>query len=125
LTAARVLLAAAVLGFAATAPVHAADPQEGVASWWHGDVAATPDCTWPWIDCPTLAITSHLTGLRIVVTPQMFCGCHVGTSDERLLDLTRSQVRALGLDLADGIYDVTVERVSAAAGLPDTAVASR
>ncbi len=100
-------------------PVFATD---GTASWWHGNVAATHDCTWPWTDCQPIAVTSHLTGLRIVITPAMWCQCYVGTSRERLVDLTRSQVRALGLDAADGLFDVTVEHVSATSGLPDTAM---
>lgn len=102
----------------------AGEPTEGVASWWHGDVAAVPDCTWPWTDCAPRRVTSQRTGISIVVTPAMYCQCYVGTSDERLIDLTASQVLALGLDPADGLFAVSVEpmRSTPATTVPDTAM---
>lgn len=103
-------------------------PTPGVASWWHGDVAAANWCTWPWDDCGQVAVQSHQTGLVITVRVGMFCGCLTGSPQRRLIDLTAGQVAALGLDPADGTYDVTVTPLAAprvlpgVPTLPDTAV---
>jgi hypothetical protein len=96
---------------------------EGIASTWPGPGAARNDCVYPWTSCTTIAITSLDTGLRIVVTPTMFCDCYQrpGPNGEqrRIVDLDQRMVYALGLDPADGLWPVLVEP---AAGLPDTAV---
>lgn len=112
----RALLAGLILALSAS-PVAATD---GIASWWHGKVAAVPSCTWPWTDCPPVQVQSLDTGMVIVVTPAMWCQCYVGTSDERLIDLTTSQLAALGLDPAQGLYRVRVtpfDPASAGGGL--------
>jgi hypothetical protein len=53
----------------------------------------------------------------------MFCGCWVPNVAHplRLIDLDPRQVAALGLDPADGLWRVRVERVSSS-GIPDTAL---
>jgi hypothetical protein len=83
----------------------------GIASWYPGDVAAANWCTWPWTDCGAVAVQSHATGLTITVPVAMFCDCW-WTSDRRLVDLTEGQVLALGLDPADGTFDVTVTPIA-------------
>jgi hypothetical protein len=93
---------------------------EGIASTWGGPGAARNDCVYPWRDCQTVAVTSLTTGLRIIVTPTMYCDCYTGTRRQRLIDLDPAMVRALGLDPADGLWPVTVYPVDASTGLPDT-----
>jgi rare lipoprotein A (peptidoglycan hydrolase) len=36
------------------------------------------------------------------------CGCHVGTSSARLVDLSAATLDRLGLDASRGVYRVTV-----------------
>lgn len=83
-------------------------PTAGVASWHPGHVAAANWCTWPFTGCGWVRVTSHATGIRILAPVAMYCDCW-WTSDRRLVDLSLGQVRALGLDPADGTYAVTVE----------------
>lgn len=115
------LLAAALAG---RSPALAADPAQGWASTWSGPGAATHDCTWPWADCQTRAIRSLQTGLVIIVTPTMYCECHVPgvAHPDRLIDLDPAQVAALGLERSDGLWRVEVWPVSGRTGLPDTAM---
>lgn len=102
---------------------------DGIASHWPGPGVARNDCLWPWDHCTPIRITSHQTGLTIIVTPTMFCDCYTHTPRQRLVDLDPAAVRALGLDWADGLYPVTVAPAdrgpSGAPGatpLPDTAL---
>lgn len=122
----RVLLVVGLLAVAGTVPVRAVDPgQVGVASWYGpGTGVATPWCTWTLrhsAGCGSLRIQSHLTGLTVEAPVVDWCSCYVGTPQERIVDLQWGVVAALGLDRADGLYDVTVWRTGAPA-LPDTAV---
>ena len=101
-------------------------PTNGVASVWPGDVAAANWCRFPWKDCTPIRVQSHKTGLTIEVTPAMYCHCWVGVTGpagetQRLVDLTVGQVRALGLDPSDGLFDVLVTPVWSVETLPDTA----
>lgn len=82
-------------------------PTDGKASTYPGEAAAANWCTWPWTDCGSVSVQSHVTGVTITVPVAMYCDCW-WTTDRRLVDLTPDQVRALGLDPADGIFAVTV-----------------
>lgn len=95
-------------------------PTAGKASWYSGVVAAANWCTWPFTSCGLVAVQSHDTGLVITIAIGMYCDCYTGTDHERLIDLTRSQVIALGLDPDDGIFAVTVTPLLV--GIPDTAM---
>lgn len=100
------------------------------------------------LDGPTAGVAStYPGGLTLIVPVAMYGDLYTNTPEERLIDLTRGQVVALGLDPADGLFEVTVTPIepaglgtrseSAAAGggagggavippaavLPDTAVA--
>jgi hypothetical protein len=91
-------LAACLLVVAGAA--RAGDHQLGVASTWAGPGAATHD---------------------------MFCDCYAGRvgpqgETERLIDLDPAMVAALGLDPADGLYDVEVWPVGGGSALPNTAM---
>ncbi len=112
-------------------------PTQGVASTYPGDTAAANWCSWTLrhsVGCGTWTVQSLTTGVTITVSPGEFCHCYWMT-DRRLIDLTPDQVRALGLDPADGLFAVTVAPIeqSGEGGLgtvsflprllPDTAVA--
>lgn len=94
-------------------------PTEGVASTWGGPIAAAQWCTYPWQECTTVSVQSHVTGVTIIVTPAQFCMCHWKT-DRRLIDLTHDQVRALGLDPPAGLFAVTVTPVRGEPPVPTT-----
>lgn len=104
----------------------------GTASWWGGDSAARNDCEYPWVGCVPVTVTSLTTGVTIAVTPAMYCGCYLGDADpenDRLIDLTRDQLRELGLDPADGLFSVAVRPAEPTwctfpdgCQLPDTAI---
>jgi hypothetical protein len=122
---ATVLATLALLGFASGA--RASGPTEGIASEWGGPGAATHDCRFPWKDCAPRAVQSLDTGIVIIVKPQMYCDCFVGREGpngetQRLIDLDPSQVHALGLDPAAGLFRVRVWFTSGQP-LPDTAMA--
>lgn len=88
----------------------------GVASWYHGSGVARNDCTWARRHagpCQAIAIRSLQTGLVVRVTPVEYCDCFTGTADERLVDLDRTTLAALGLDPADGLYPVEVWPIDA------------
>ena len=79
--------------------------------------------------CGSVRVTSHDTGLSVVTEVGEWCHCYVNApgpngETERLIDLTRPLVAALGLDWDTGMYRVTVEPVSstnrAQLMLPDT-----
>lgn len=92
---------------------------EGVASRWQGPGVARNDCVYPWTSCQPVRVTSVDTGLSIIVIPTMYCDCFTGTADERIIDLGPTEVAALGLDPARGLYPVVVEPVDVQP-LPDT-----
>lgn len=101
-------------------------PTDGKASTYPGDVAAAQWCVYPWTDCGSARVQSHRTGVTITVPVGMFCDC-LWFSDRRLIDLTPDQVRALGLEPADGIFEVSVTPLGAGQpiryaenALPDT-----
>lgn len=124
LVTAPTLLATIVVLLALATAVRAGDGT-GIASMWQGPGAATHDCVYPWTSCATRAVQSLETGVTIIVTPTMYCDCYVGRTGpngetERLIDLDPGQVRALGLDPADGLWGVRVWLVNGA-GLPNTA----
>lgn len=93
----------------------------GIASRYDGSSVARSDCVWPWTACTPIQITSLETGRSIIVTPAMYCDCYTGTPDERIVDLDRATVAALGLDWEDGLYNVSVESL-AGGFLPDTRI---
>lgn len=93
---------------------------DGLASWYGGDSAARNDCLYPWTRCQTIAVQSLDTGLVIVITPHMWGDLFTGTPEQRLVDLTRDQVLALGLDPSAGVFRVRVEPADADTGLPAT-----
>ena len=74
-------------------------------------MAAAQWCVYPWHDCTPIQVQSHQTGVSIVVTPEQFCHCFWMT-DRRLVDLTRDQVLALGLDPSAGLFAVTVTPIT-------------
>lgn len=98
-------------------------PTIGIASTWGGTVAAANWCTHAMRDsrgCGTWIVRSIDTGALIRVQPAEYCSCYWQT-DRRLIDLTRSQVRALGLDPLRGLFRVQVVPLTV---LPDTNTAS-
>lgn len=102
----------------------------GTASSWAGPGAARNDCLWPWTACTTIEVVALDTGLRIVVTPTMYCDCYTGRRGpngerQRIVDLDPAQVAALGLNPAEGLWPVRVRPVSPTTGLPDTAMEDR
>jgi len=93
-------------------------PTSGIASWYSGDMAAANWCTWPFEDCGWVTVQSHATGLTITVEVGMYGDLYTNTPDERLIDLTRGQVLALGLDPASGLFAVTVASASGSSAGP-------
>ena len=86
-----------------------------------GDGVAMNFCTWALrhsSGCGWVTITSAQSGQSVSALVIDFCDCWTGTPDERIVDLQYGVVAALGLDLADGLYPVSVQ---AAMMLPDTA----
>ena len=110
-----------------TEPAHAEEPVHGPASHYGpGTGVATQWCTWTLrhsTGCGTLTIQSDQTGLTVIAPVIDWCQCYRGTAMERIVDLQWSVVAALGLDLADGLYPVTVWRGGGSPpDLPDTAM---
>jgi hypothetical protein len=103
-------------------------PTDGVASWYHGTVAAANWCVYPWKNCQPVSVQSHRTGITIIITPGSFCDCWWMT-DRRLIDLTPSQFAALGESTDSGLIAVTVTPVNSSGlsveqdiGMPDTSL---
>jgi len=112
-----------VLG--ASVPVRAGDGWvQGTASeYGPGTGVAMPFCTWTLRHedgCGWVRIQSLQTGVTVVVRVVDWCQCYVGTADERIVDLQYGVVAAMGLERAQGLYPVQVQRLSATAGLPNT-----
>lgn len=95
----------------------------GIASWYHGTGAARNDCVYPWVNCQTVSIRSLDTGRVIIVTPNMYGDLYIGTSQERIVDLSLGQVYDLGLNPDLGLFRVEVQPVDQEIGIPDTAMA--
>lgn len=107
---------------------------EGTASMWAGPGVARNDCVYPWDDCTPIRITVLATGAWVEVRPTMFCDCWFGGDGPngetiRIVDLDPATVAALGLDPAQGLWDVRVEpaggvvrKGASAHTLPDTAM---
>lgn len=55
-------------------------------------------------------VCSDDTGRCVRLTLVDFCGCYNGTRRERVIDLHPGVVHALGLNLSQGVYRVTVTR---------------
>lgn len=96
---------------------------DGTASTWPGPGVARNDCVYPWTACEPVAITSHQTGITVIVTPSMWCMCWVGVvgplgETARIVDLDPPTLAALGLDPARGLWPVRVEPI--VLSLPDT-----
>lgn len=90
---------------------------EGTASHYgFGSGVAMNFCTWTLrhsTGCGMVSIQSHQTGLVVTVPVVDFCDCWLGDNDpnnDRIVDLQYNVVAALGLDLAQGLYPVTVWR---------------
>lgn len=92
-------------------------------------------CTWALRHeqgCGWVSITAHQTGITVVVPVVDFGDLYTGTPDQRIVDLQYGVVADLGLDLAQGLYEVTVWPAqqpqqgndSGGSSLPNTAVGS-
>lgn len=126
----RRLAAALLLGLAVASPVHAGDGWvQGTASEYApGTGVAMPFCTWTLRHgegCGWVRIQSLQTGVTVVVRVVDWCQCYVGTADERIVDLQYGVVTAMGLERAQGLFPVQLQRLgSGPAGLPNTAVST-
>jgi hypothetical protein len=112
----RLTRATSATGIHKSVPSASAEPRQGtpevvtgIASWWAsfgpGIYAALPGYvagTRVWIRVWSGSL--HVDA-RVITS----CGCFVGTPDERIVDLSPGMLRALGLDKARGLYQVTVE----------------
>jgi rare lipoprotein A (peptidoglycan hydrolase) len=125
----RLLLATMLLATLLAAPAAASDDkQSGIASWYgSGSGVATQWCTWTLrhaAGCGLLAVQSQQTGIVVIVSVVDWCQCYRGTPDERIVDLQPGVVAALGLDLTQGLYPVTIWIVDSETGMPDTAMSA-
>lgn len=100
--------------------------QSGVASWYGpGTGVASQWCTWTLrtqSGCGWARITSLDTGIVVVAPVIDWCQCYRGTPQERILDLQLGVVAALGLDPSRGLFQVSVEWLSAPVFIPDTSM---
>ena len=105
------LLSAVLLGV----PTHAAAESGWASEYGPGNGVAMHFCTWTVRHaqgCGTVTITSVQTGKSVTVPVVDFCYCLVpGTSHPyRIVDLQFDVVAALGLNVADGLFPVSVKR---------------
>jgi hypothetical protein len=123
-----ILLVALLLGLALSQVVRADDGWIlGPASeYGPGTGVAMPFCSWNLRHaegCGWVRIQSLQNGVTVVVRVVDFCQCYVGTADERIVDLQYGVVAAMGLERAQGLFPVQVQRVGVGPALmPDTAV---
>lgn len=72
-------------------------------------------CTWVFrneVGCGFITVYSFDTGVTVRVPVVDFCDCYTGTSDERIVDLQYGVLEALGLNPAQGLYEVEVWRAN-------------
>lgn len=96
--------------------VAADDGVSGIASnYGPGNGVAMNFCTWTLRHeqgCGWVRIQSHQTGLVVTVQVLDYCLCVVPESSQpnRIVDLQFGVVAALGLEVSQGLYEVTVWR---------------
>jgi hypothetical protein len=123
-----ILVVALLLGLALSQVVRAGDGWvQGTASeYGPGTGVAMPFCTWTLRHaegCGWVRIQSLQTGVTVVVRVVDFCSCYVGTDNERIVDLQYGVVAAMGLERAQGLYPVQLQRLGSDPNglLPNTA----
>jgi hypothetical protein len=87
----------------------------GTASFYSqlGLGAAMNFCTWTLRHgqgCGSVTVTALSTGISVRVPIVDFCDCYTGTADERIIDLQGGLLPLLGLNPAEGLFRVRVQR---------------